>query len=137
MSIGWAIKVTTDIFTFSSNVSMKILSFNKSTFGAKLEVQKMENQKTQQMFFFSTVNYAARLIGCVKPGEIWQLTFWIWILQVEENYVRIQYSMKKVHTVAFILCGKVFIFLHIAHSRFASAYHFLAFPKLILYRIAF
>ena len=37
---------------------------------------------------------AARLTGCVKPGEIWQLNFWIWILQAEENYVRIQYPIQ-------------------------------------------
>ena len=37
---------------------------------------------------------AARLTGWVKPGEMWQLNFWIWTFEVEENYLRIQYSMK-------------------------------------------
>ena len=39
---------------------------------------------------------AAQLTDLVKPREIWKSNLWIWILQAEENYVRIQwYSSKK------------------------------------------
>ena len=80
---------------------------------------------------------AAQLTGWVKPGEIWQLNFWIWILQAKENYFRIQYSMK-IWTLLSSFYPERFLFSRIfAHSHFASTYHFLAFLILIFYGIAF
>ena len=79
----------------------------------------------------------ARLTGWVKPGEIWQLNFWIWILQAKENYFRIQCSMK-IWTLLRSFYPERFLFSRVfAHSNFPSAYHFLAFLILIFYGIAF
>ena len=51
-------------------------------------------QKSHRAQHWLPVMDAAQLTGWVKPGEIWQLNFWIWILQAEGNYVRIQHSIK-------------------------------------------
>ena len=84
-----------------------------------------------------SVVYAARLTGWVKLREIWQLNFWSWILQAEENNVRIQYSIK-MWTPLRSFYSERFVFSHVfAHSRFANAYHFSAFPILIFCGIAF
>ena len=86
---------------------------------------------------YITVVDETRLTGWVKPGEIWQLNFWIWTLQAEENYVRIQYSMK-IWTPLRSFYSEMFLFSCVfAHSYFGSAYHFLVFPILMLYGIAF
>ena len=79
-----------------------------------------------QNVLWSVVN-AAQLTGSVKPGKNWQLNFWIWILQAEENHVRIQYSIK-IWTLfrSFYFFSRIF-----THSHFANAYDFLAFPILI------
>ena len=64
-----------------------------------------------------------RLTGWAKLGEIWQLNFWIWILQAKENYVRIQHSMK-VWTPLRLFCSERFLFsCGFAHSLFFA--HFL------------
>ena len=80
---------------------------------------------------------AARLTGWVKPGEIWQLNFWIWIFQAKENYFRIHYSMK-IWTLLRSFYSERFLFSRVfAHSHFASTHHFLDFPILIFYQMAF
>ena len=43
------------------------------------------------------------LTGLVKQGEIWQLNFWIWILQAEGNYVKIKYSIKKLTSLRYFM----------------------------------
>ena len=88
------------------------------------------------ILYLSVVD-AAQLTGWVKPGEIWQLNFWIWILQAEENYLRIQYSMKTWTTFCSFYLGRFLCSLVFAHSRFISAYYFLAFLILIFYGIGF
>ena len=80
---------------------------------------------------------ATRLTGWVKPGEILQLNFWIWILQAKENYFRIQYSMKIWRLLRSFYLERFLFFCVFAHSHFASVYHFLAFPILIFYGIVF
>ena len=65
-----------------------------------------------------------RLTGWIRRGEIWQLNFWIWILQAEWNYVRIQFLR---NTDAFILCVKVFIFLRFGSFLFRKCIPLLSF----------
>ena len=79
----------------------------------------------------------ARLTGWVKPGEIWQLNFWIWIFQAKENYFRIHYSMKIWTLLRSFYSERFLSSRGFAHSHFASTHHFLAFPILIFYRMAF
>ena len=46
---------------------------------------------------------AARLTVWVKSVEIWQLNFWIWILQTEENYVKVHFIRIDFYFLAFRL----------------------------------
>ena len=58
-------------------------------------------------------------------------------LQAEENYVRIQYSLKKLIPLRSFSAERFLFSCVSAHSCFASAHHFLAFPIFIFYRILF
>lgn len=97
------------------------------------------------LFFFtyleviSVVN-AAWLTGLVKPWEIWALNFWLWILQAEKKLCKNLVIHKKFTPLHSVYAGRFLssFYPHVkAHSCFASTYHFLAFPILIFYMIAF
>ena len=50
----------------------------------KLKLNTIKND-LWNLFWQSLVVDATRLTGSVKPGEIWQLNIWIWILQLHQN----------------------------------------------------
>ena len=79
---------------------------------------------------------AGRLTDFVKPREIWKFNFLIWILQAEQNYVRIHYSIKKIHTSAFILSRKGGYFLEFIFDS-VSQVHTASYPFQYLYLEAY
>ena len=83
--------------------------------------------KKQTCTSISPLHYFAPKIFIFQFFKIWQMNLWIWILQIEENYVRIQYSIK-IWTLSHSFYSQRYLFSRaFAHSRFASAYRLLPF----------
>ena len=74
----------------SSAIGLKICAITAGIKKYKSTIKKIKKKHDIIVFLAksklnSTVVDATRLTGSVKPGDIWQLNIWIWILQLHQN----------------------------------------------------